>query len=326
MRILLLLTVLSAPALAQDQIRITEWMYKGGGGEFFELTNVGAAPVDMTGWSFDDIDAVPGLVDLSPLGILAAGDSAIVTESAAAAFIAEWGLVGVAVLGDNTLANLKRNDAIHVFDAALALHDALNFGDEDYPGSPRTNAVSASACDEAIGDDFVWGWSLAEAGDAQGSVTSVSGDVGSPGAYVATPCGIYRYCGPAVPNSSGSSATILATGSFVAADNLLTLTALQLPPNQYGYFVTSQTQGFIAQPPGSEGNLCLSGPMGRFRTQLQNSGSAGEFSIPVDLTNIPMGPPHSVTAGERWNFTAWYRDMNPGATSNFTDAVSVLFE
>ncbi|MCP3916270.1 MAG: hypothetical protein GY711_12005 [bacterium] len=29
--------------------------------------------------------------------------------------------------------------------------------------------------------------------------------------------------------------------------------------------------------------------------------------------------------GETWNFQCWYRDNNPGPTSNFTDAVSVTF-
>ncbi len=30
--------------------------------------------------------------------------------------------------------------------------------------------------------------------------------------------------------------------------------------------------------------------------------------------------------GESWNFQAWFRDKNPGNTSNFTDGVSVLFQ
>jgi hypothetical protein len=26
-----------------------------------------------------------------------------------------------------------------------------------------------------------------------------------------------------------------------------------------------------------------------------------------------------------WNFQRWYRDLNPGSTSNFTDALRVTF-
>ena len=46
----------------------------------------------------------------------------------------------------------------------------------------------------------------------------------------------------------------------------------------------------------------------------------------LDLANTPtpMGNV-SVLAGQTWNFQAWYRDNNPGPTSNFTDAVSVTF-
>ena len=40
-----------------------------------------------------------------------------------------------------------------------------------------------------------------------------------------------------------------------------------------------------------------------------------------------MPPPAQqvVLPGEVWNFQAWFRDNDPRATSNFTDAVSVVF-
>jgi hypothetical protein len=34
----------------------------------------------------------------------------------------------------------------------------------------------------------------------------------------------------------------------------------------------------------------------------------------------------AVLAGETWNFQAWYRDLNPTTTSNFTNAVSIAFQ
>ena len=46
--------------------------------------------------------------------------------------------------------------------------------------------------------------------------------------------------------------------------------------------------------------------------------------MPVDLNGIPSGSGFvAVQPGETWNFQCWYRD---GATSNFTDAVSITFE
>ncbi len=58
---------------------------------------------------------------------------------------------------------------------------------------------------------------------------------------------------------------------------------------------------------------------------VQDTGPAGAFSTPVDLTSLPTTPSHSVMAGETWLFQVWYRDMNPGPTSNLTDVVAVTF-
>ena len=134
------------------------------------------------------------------------------------------------------------------------------------------------------------------------------------------------YCDPAVTNSSGQPGIISATGSSVASNNMLTVTASQLPTNQFGYVLASMTQGFIPNPGGSQGNLCLSGTIGRFLQQVQNSGSGGAFSINVDLSALPGPLPTSVMAGDTWNFSAWFRDNNPASTSNFTNGISILFQ
>jgi YVTN family beta-propeller protein len=135
-----------------------------------------------------------------------------------------------------------------------------------------------------------------------------------------------RYCDPAVPNSTGQSGALSVSGTFLAGGFPLHLQADFLPVNQFGYFLAGQTQGLIVSPPGSQGNLCLSGAIARFVAQIQNSGASGSFGIDVDTLQIPFAPPVAILAGETWNFTAWHRDLNPGPTSNFTDAVSVLFE
>ena len=131
------------------------------------------------------------------------------------------------------------------------------------------------------------------------------------------------FCGPAQLNSSGQGAVIEATGSVLTDDHLLAISARQLPTNQFGTFLVSATQGFV-QPPGSQGNLCLGGQIARYPTVL-HSGATGSFWKRVLLKKLPFSPPHEVQPGETWRFQAWFRDQNPGPTSNFTDGVSVTF-
>ncbi|MCP3917295.1 MAG: hypothetical protein GY711_17250 [bacterium] len=133
---------------------------------------------------------------------------------------------------------------------------------------------------------------------------------------------VMNYCGPAVPNSSGASATIRAeTGP---PGPVLLLVAENLPQNQLGIFLAGQTQGML-QPPLSNGVVCLAGNIGRFNEpqQVGQSGAQGRFELDVDLSNIPVNPPTAVVPGDTWHFQAWFRDLDPGPTSNFTDGVSV---
>jgi hypothetical protein len=136
------------------------------------------------------------------------------------------------------------------------------------------------------------------------------------------------YCSPAFSNSTGVPGRVRAVGSSVVTTNALTLEALDLPLGSFGFFLTSRTQGYIPQPGGSQGALCLGSGIGRYvgPGQIRNSGTSGQFELALDLTQTPT--PNglvAVAAGETWNFQAWYRDANPGATSNFTDGVSVQF-
>jgi FG-GAP repeat len=134
-----------------------------------------------------------------------------------------------------------------------------------------------------------------------------------------------NYCGPAVPNSSGTAAEIAAYGSAHVDFNVVRVEASQMAPNRFGVFVVSQAQGFT-NPPGSQGNLCLSGAIGRYTGDVMNSGGAGAMALQLDLANTPTpGGPVAVLAGETWNWQAWFRDANPASTSNFTDGVSITF-
>ncbi|ODS80998.1 MAG: hypothetical protein ABS46_12680 [Cytophagaceae bacterium SCN 52-12] len=164
---------------AVPPVRITEFMYNGS--EFIEFTNAGDLPVDMTGWSFDDDSRVPGSVSLGAFGIIQPGESVILSESPAEEFRAHWNLSGqVKIIGDNDN-NLSRNDEINLFDATGALVDRLTFGDQNFPGTPRTHEHSAWVGADALGENNIAGWTLSSSGDAEGSFASTDGQYGSPG-------------------------------------------------------------------------------------------------------------------------------------------------
>ena len=137
-------------------------------------------------------------------------------------------------------------------------------------------------------------------------------------------CGsVASYCGPAIPNSTGLSAEIAASGSLMAGDDGLTLSATHLPTNRIGYFLMGSGSNTFF-PPNSQGRYCLGGAdLIRLLTPVLNSGDTGlghgEYELTPTLSSIP------VLAGETWNFQSWFRDQNPGSTSNFTDAVAVTF-
>ena len=175
-------------AQAAGQVQITEYMYSGLDGEFIELTNVSALPVDLEDWSLDDKSAIPGTYDLSLAGIIDPGESVLVTDRIASNFSASWSLGATTVLGGNAIASLGRNDEIHVFDAAGATVDVLAFGDDDFPGSLRARNASAQGCDAGLGGDDIYRWTLALEGDAWGSRVSLNGDVGSPGLHGPVTC------------------------------------------------------------------------------------------------------------------------------------------
>lgn len=136
------------------------------------------------------------------------------------------------------------------------------------------------------------------------------------------------FCGPGVPNSSGSSGLLAGVGTNVVAANNFGFRATQLPPNSFGFGIVSAQTAFVANPGGSSGNLCLGGAIGRFYDQILSSGASGTISIAVDAQSLPQ-PNGSVVIqpGQSWSFQLWHRDVGPaGSTSNFTEGLTVTFE
>ncbi|MEM9382453.1 MAG: choice-of-anchor B family protein [Planctomycetota bacterium] len=134
------------------------------------------------------------------------------------------------------------------------------------------------------------------------------------------------YCTGA-PNSTGSVATILGSGSASIAANDLVLTAVGLPFSSTGYMIVSRDEAFVVGPGGSQGNVCVGGQTGRYLDQVGNSGLLGAFSTSIDVLAIPQSN-GAVAAlpGETFRFQVWYRDANPTPTSNFTRGYAVTFQ
>jgi hypothetical protein len=163
-------------------------------------------------------------------------------------------------------------------------------------------------------------------------------------------------CTPPNANSTGGAVTIGASNSgfFTSGGAPLTwLNATGGPDGEFGYFLVSAT---YAEPGVSvaDGLLCLTGGIGRYNAEagnansLRNStgtfvasatgglsvfqcangltigGAATGFNVPDQLPWIAGSsiPAPNIQPGDSFTFQMWYRD---GASSNFSDAVSVQF-
>ncbi|QDV07524.1 hypothetical protein Poly30_30500 [Planctomycetes bacterium Poly30] len=151
-------------------------------------------------------------------------------------------------------------------------------------------------------------------------------DTGSCNQGPTDPC--VSYCN-SNPNSTGGLSTLTCAGSAVVANNDFTLNAA-IPTNSFGFFITSQTAGFIMNPAGSAGNICVSGNIGRYQQNAASSGAAGLISLGtangINLAAIrtAQGGPYAAAAGIRTHWQLWHRDSSPqGPTSNFTNGVYV---
>jgi hypothetical protein len=102
--------------------------------------------------------------------------------------------------------------------------------------------------------------------------------------------------------------------------NSLTFEVTGLPQNQFGYFLCSQNAASVAV---AQGVLCLGPPIARFNQFALNSGTTGTVQFQPDLNSPP--PLAAFNPGDTWMFQLWYRDQNPGPTSNFSGAIEILF-
>jgi len=137
-------------------------------------------------------------------------------------------------------------------------------------------------------------------------------------------CDTVSYC-QATSNSTGATGLLFALGSLSVSDNSFSLVASNLPQNQFAYMLAGTDRGFVMNPAGSNGNLCLGGSLARFNapSQIGMADFLGIFTVQIDLTAIPVNPTVAVQAGETWDFQCWHREDN--GQSNFTTGLEVLF-
>jgi hypothetical protein len=148
-------------------------------------------------------------------------------------------------------------------------------------------------------------------------VHSAGGDTGSPGTYVAVPCNVplgFNYCA-ALPNPSGTTASLSALGSAAASAQNVTLTVQGANPSMQGLFLFGHT---AVQMPFSHGNLCVGGGIQRMPPAVVTDAS-GARSFAIDF-NAPYAA--AITAGAALYFQFWYRDQGG---SNLSDGLRIDF-
>lgn len=126
-----------------------------------------------------------------------------------------------------------------------------------------------------------------------------------------------------VPNSTGAAAELSASGSADVSANALQLSVSALPPQSLGLFIVAPDHGPPRPLASGMGELCLSGPVGRFTQAIQNAGPAGAVSFQPNLGTLPQGTGTvAAAAGDRWTFQYWYRDTTStgAASSNLSSA------
>jgi hypothetical protein len=211
-------------AHAAADVKITEFMYKssasGGTGEFVEFTNVGDTAQDMTGWSFDDNHRLPGSTDLSSIGTLQPGESAILTEIDAETFRTKWDLCASQKIVGNNPNNLGGSDEINLYDNGNTLIDRLTYDAAANLNTTGVSGIPKSAA--ALGANDITQWKLSSVGDAEGSYASTDNDIGSPGTSTLIASGHAACTGPNIRITEYMYSTNAASGKgeFVEFTNI----------------------------------------------------------------------------------------------------------
>lgn len=197
---------------ALGQVRITEFMSEGQGDidsgnggrrqrEFFELTNLGASPVDISAWTYNDNNVNDPVAFGASFGNLLAGESIVITQMTPDAFRTYWGLgSSVRVFSIGGSSNLGNADTINIYSAAVqgvgTLVDTLT-----YTSDARGSGVSRNRPVGGTGQSANSAWISSSVGDIYGSFLAPNAvgfppsypnpdnyrDLANPGSYIPAP-------------------------------------------------------------------------------------------------------------------------------------------
>ncbi len=135
-----------------------------------------------------------------------------------------------------------------------------------------------------------------------------------------------EFCGQPDENSTGSVASITATGSRIAEERNLVLTSADVPPQTFGYFFAGTS---IVPILFNGGRICVGGNIGRYvgPGQILNSGPMGVLSLNAPTDPIPGNPGATAVAGDTFYFQAWFRDVDAaaGVISRVSRALAITF-
>ena len=101
----------------------------------------------------------------------------------------------------------------------------------------------------------------------------------------------------------------------------------------FAYFNIALGNGVFTDPPGSQGDLCLTGggPIGRYNADLQSTGGTGTYSTDLyngntggGAGNLPNPPGGTLSPGDTWNIQGWNR-MPAGSPTTWSKALAVTF-
>lgn len=120
------------PPAPLPELIVTEINSNATGGDFWELTNVGATIVDVGNWKWDDDSANPNdaaAVTIPSGTVIAPGESIVLTTAAdAAAFRTVWSIAPtVQVIASPTGPGFGQNDQVHLFDGSGATVTSFSY-------------------------------------------------------------------------------------------------------------------------------------------------------------------------------------------------------
>ncbi len=217
----------------------------------------------------------------------------------------------------------RRHDNLFIHTGSVDVHSGRTGGllfeihgdaEDNFFGSAVSDVGDVNL--DGVPDLLVGAFREDSNGNAAGRAALFSGTCLAPMAYCAS-----------APNSSGACAVMGFSGSYVHADNDLSLTAGGAVSGQFGVFFYARRVG---ETPFGDGFLCMNPePVGTFRLNPPVLiDAAGAAMRDLDLMLPPACDGDGfIGSGTEWHFQFWYRDpFGPSGTGfNLSNALSITF-